>query len=298
MLYIITAMHAEAAPFIKHYNLKRDRLMKRYELYTSKQDELILLITGTGKLSAAMAVTELLVTHVPSKDDYLVNIGVCGSCGYLSHNAFAVSDITSPSVSCPARFFEDTAPVYIVNDILDHDTGRHYYPDMLFKHAFTETGIETCSVVINDKSLVTMPLVDMEASAIYQAASSFFSPHRMAFLKIPSDILDTTQVTRETVTEIIEAKRAVICEWLSNFSDSLQISVPSLTSSEQMLFDDLSCKLNLSVTMKEQLHQLFIYRKLTKGNLNDIILPDIPSERITNQKRKILFEQFRQQFLQ
>lgn len=298
MLYIITAMHAEAAPFIKHYNLKRDRLMKRYELYTSNQDEFLLLITGTGKLSAAIAVTELLVTHEPSDSDYLVNIGVCGSCVYPSCDVFAVSGITSPSASCSARFLKDTAPVYIVNDILDHDTGRHYYPDMLFKHAFIEAGIETCSVVINDKSLITMPLVDMEASAIYQAASSFFSPHQMAFLKIPSDMLTTTQVTRETVTEIIETKLTVICEWLSNFSYSLQFSVPCLTSSEQMLFDDLSCKLNLSVTMQEQLHQLFIYRKLTKGNLNDIILPDIPNERITNQKRKILFEQFRQQFLQ
>lgn len=298
MLYIITAMHAEAAPFIKHYNLKRDRVMKRYELYTSKQDEFLLLITGTGKLSAAMAVTELLVTHVPSNGDYLVNIGICGSRGYPACDVFSVSDITSLSVSRSAGFLKDTAPVYIINDILDHDTGRHYYPDMLFKHAFIETGLETCSVVINDKSLVTMPLVDMEASAIYQAAASFFSPHQMAFLKIPSDMLDTTQVTRETVTEIIETKLAVICEWLSGFSGFLQISVPCLNSSEQMLFDDLSCKLNLSVTMQEQLHQLFIYHKLTKGNLNDIILPDITNERITNQKRKILFEQFRQQFLQ
>ena len=51
-------------------------------------------------------------------------------------------------------------------------------------------------------------------------------------------------------------------------------------------------------TMKEQLRQLFIYRKLTKGNLDGISLPEIPEGRITNQKRTILFEQFRQQFLQ
>ena len=289
MLYIVTAMYAEAAPFINHYNLKRDKLMKRHELYRSELGDILLLITKPGKIAAAMAVTEMLVTHEPSKNDFLVNIGVCGS-------------RETPN---------GDAQIFICNDILDHDTGKHCYPDMLFKHPFTEAGIETCSVVINDKSLVTIPLVDMEASAIYQVASSFFPPHRMAFIKIPSDNLETSHVTKDTVTGVIEAILKVICEWIKPIIDSSDNTAlkpcssdysanhkPDFTHTEQTLFDDMSDRLNLSVTMKEQLRQLFIYRKLTKGNLDEIILPEIPDGRITNQKRTILFEQFKQQFLQ
>lgn len=282
MLYIITALYAEATPFIKHYNLKRDRLMKRHELYTSEQGDVLLLITKPGKIAAAMAVTELLVTHEPTRNDFLINIGVCGS------TQDPMGAVTGSNANIP---------VYICTDIFDHDTGKHYYPDMLFNHPFTESGIETCSVVINDKSLVAMLLVDMEASAIFQAASSFFSPHQMSFLKMPSDNLETSQVTRETVTGVIENALSSICGWLDTFSKYASPCSPELTSGEQSLFDDLSAKLNLSVTMKEQLRQLFIYRKLTKGSLDGIILPDIPEGRITNQKRTILFEQFREQFL-
>ncbi len=309
MLYIVTAMYAEAAPFIKHYNLKRDKLMKRHELYSSEQGEILLLITKPGKIAAAMAVTEMLVTNEPSKEDFLVNIGVCGSCKDQADNLHTSPNFTSPSNSVEATT-SDT-PIFICNDILDHDTGKHYYPDMLFKHPFTEAGIETCSVVINDSALVTMPLVDMEASAIYQAASSFFPPHRMSFLKTPSDNLETSQVTKENVTGVIEANLEVICEWLKSIADSSDNTTlkpdssdcntthkPDFTQAEQALFDDITNKLNLSVTMKEQLRQLFIYRKLTKGSLDGISLPDIPDGRITNQKRTILFEQFKQQFLQ
>ena len=299
MLYIVTAMYAEAAPFINYYKLKRDRLMKRHELYVSEGNDVCLLITKPGKIAAAMAVTEMLVTHEPANEDFLINVGVCGSCDVQVTSAFF------DSLGTPAN-----TPVYICNDILDHDTGRHYYPDMLYKHPFKEVGIETCSVVVNDKDFISMPLADMEAAAIFQAAASFFPPHRMAFLKIPSDNLETAQVTKETVTGVIEENLAVICEWLDNFlvtevvigKASLKTELPSytpdFTSVEQLLFDDISDKLNLSVTMKEQLRQLFIYRKLTKGNLDGISLPEIPEGRITNQKRTILFEQFRQQFLQ
>ena len=307
MLYIVTAMYAEAAPFIKHYNLKRDRLMKRHELYVSDEKDVCLLITKPGKITAAMAVTEMLVTHEPTNEDFLVNVGVCGACSLSTADN---SNVVEHSYSRSTNAVPDTTSVFICTDILDHDTGRHYYPDMLYKHPFKEAGIETCSVVVNDKSFISMPLADMEAAAIFQAAASFFPPHRMSFLKIPSDNLETTQVTKETVTGVIEGNLAVICEWLDSLFKSgpvigktssktgLPSHTPDFTLGEQALFDDISDQLNLSVTMKEQLRQLFIYRKLTKGNLDDISLPEIPEERITNQKRTILFEQFRQQFLQ
>lgn len=313
MLYIVTAMYAEAAPFIKYYKLKRDRLMKRHELYMSDEKDVCLLITKPGKITAAMAVTEMLVTHEPANEDFLINIGVCGAC---SLNTADNTNVAEHSYSRSADTMPDTTSVFICTDILDHDTGRHYYPDMLYKHPFKEAGIETCSVVVNDKSFISMPLADMEAAAVFQAAASFFPPHRMAFLKIPSDNLETSHITKETVTGVIEENLTVICDWLNNISNlnannsntnigdnvttkySLLDTPVIFLPSEQTLFDDLADRLNLSVTMKEQLRQLFIYRKLTKGNLDDISLPEIPEERITNQKRTILFEQFRQQFLQ
>lgn len=304
MLYIVTAMYAEAAPFINYYKLKRDRLVKRHELYASEQGNILLLITKPGKIAAAMAVTEMFVTHEPTNEDFLINVGVCGACPLSTADN---SNVVEHSYSHSADDVPDTTSVFICTDILDHDTGKHYYPDMLFKHPFTEAGIETCSVVVNDKDFISMPLADMEAAAIFQAAASFFPPHRMAFIKIPSDNLDTSKVTKESVTGVIEENLPKITDWLDGFFNTQHMTTakaftkdfsPSLSPDEQVLFDDISDRLNLSVTMKEQLKQLFIYRKLTKGNLDGIILPEISEGRITNQKRTILFEQFRQQFLQ
>lgn len=284
MLYIITALRAEASPFITHYSLKRISGIKRHEVYSDVSGSVMLLITRPGKIPAAVALTELLAAYPPSPHDYLANIGVCGS--------------LEPTSEAPA--------VFMCNRILDHDIGKYCYPDLLFWHPFAEAAIETCSIPADGSFPLTEHFADMEASAIFQAGSSFLSPHQMGFLKLPSDMLMPDTVTPALITGIIEAALADITGWLDTFAnnscraDGSRGTAPSALSgfsdNELSLMEDISARLNLSVTMREELIRLFIYGKLIGKDLSEIAVP-CAEGRITNQKRTILFEQLRKQFL-
>ncbi|MBQ9764601.1 MAG: hypothetical protein IJW18_00205 [Lachnospiraceae bacterium] len=280
MIVILTALRFEATPFIKHYSLKRDSSYKRNELYRNNDNSILLLVTRSGKLPSAISLTEFLTTYKLTPYDHLINVGICGTS--------ATDNIGS---------------VYLCNRILDHDTAKYYYPDMLYSHNFSEAGIETFSVPVNESMTTKESLVDMESSALFVAGSTFLSPHQMHFLKIPSDMLEPDKVSKNDVNTLILDSVPIVTEWidhlvsLSNAETSAYGFPTSLFPEEQKLFDTISESLRLSVTMKEQLLQLFIYHKLIHGDLSDIdFCPPIGN--VTNQKRKILFEDLRQQFLQ
>jgi len=281
MILIVTALRIEAAPFIDYYNLKRDMNFKRHEVFKSPDSSVMLLITRPGKIPAAIALTELLTGCDIASNDYMINIGICGS---------------------TAAF--DKSTIYLCHSILDHDTGRRYYPDMLASHPFYETDLETFSVPVTKDNAheVSASLVDMEASALFESGSYHFAANQMFFVKIPSDTLNPESVTKESVTSLLMTCTPIITKWLDKLlKASCNASADKriiLSAEELILFNSLSDGLRLSVTMKEQLKQLFIYKKLKDGNLSFVEAFVLPEGNITNQKRKILFEELRRQFLQ
>ncbi|MBO5228403.1 MAG: hypothetical protein J6B39_05355 [Lachnospiraceae bacterium] len=281
MILIVTALRIEAAPFIDYYNLKRDMNFKRHEVFKSPDSSVMLLITRPGKIPSAIALTELLAGCDIASSDYMINIGICGS---------------------TAAF--DKSTVYLCHSILDHDTGRQHYPDMLASHPFKEAALETFSVpVTNDNAhQVSVSLVDMEASALFEAGNYHFAANQMFFVKIPSDMLNPETVTKESINSLMTTCAPVITDWLDGLLkasyNASAASSPTLSSEELVLLNNLSESLRLSVTMKEQLKQLFIYIKLKDGDLSFVEAFALPEGNITNQKRKILFEELREQFLQ
>ncbi len=289
MILIVTALRIEAAPFIDYYKLKRDMTSNRHELYKNNDDSVMLLITRTGKLPAAIALTEFLATAQITPNDYMVNVGICGCC------------------SASAIEASGTVPVYLCNSITDHDTGKCYYPDMLLRHPFLDAGVETFSVAVTSNLSPAHPLVDMEASALFEAGNYHFMTHQMYFIKIPSDILNPDAVAKEKVTAIMKGCTPIITTWLDRLlkaSGDTSAGYPELQHQMQVQLSDddlellkhLTEGLRLSVTMKEQLKQLFIYKKLKDGDLSSIDFT-LPEGTITNQKRKILFEELRERFL-
>lgn len=284
MILIVTALRIEAVPFIDYYKLKRDMTFKRYEVFKSRDDSVTLLITRPGKLQAAIALTELLTCYDITPYDYMINIGICG--------CFSAPDILR------------TPPVYLCHSILDHDTGRRYYPDMSVAHPFKEADLETFSVAVNSNNSdqVSAALVDMEASALFEAGNYHFTTGQMFFVKIPSDTLKPETVSKDRVASLMADNAPVITDWLDillRASCNTSATDSHLSDDELILFNTLSEKLRLSVTMKEQLRQLFIYKKLKDGYLSVAETFSLPEDNnISYQKRKILFEELRNQFLQ
>lgn len=168
MIYICTSMYKEAVSFIKQLNLKKDLTHTKFDVFTS--EEAMLVVTGIGKVRAAMAVAYLLGKNEPGKFDLLANIGICGA--------------GNPGIA--------VGKVFYCNKIIDNDTKMTFYPDMLFKHPFDEASIETFSKLVSrpDEEILEGYLVDMEASGVFQAASVFLRPHQLVFIKVVSDHLD------------------------------------------------------------------------------------------------------------
>ena len=58
MLYIVTALYIEAKPLISLFNLKKDNIYTKFQVFSNKNIKLI--ISGTGKIKSATALTYLI----------------------------------------------------------------------------------------------------------------------------------------------------------------------------------------------------------------------------------------------
>lgn len=181
MIYLITALDAEARVLVDYYRLKRDTSLP-YTLY--KNDEIVLLVSGMGKSNAMMAVSALLGWRIPKEKDVLLNIGICGA---------------------PSTY--GIGEALLIHQILEGD--RRYYPDILYTHSLRESSLICVDV---PQSIPQDHPVDMESSAIFQAASRFFKLHQMAFIKIVSDHFTPERVTKEGVIELVRSNIAFLDE--------------------------------------------------------------------------------------
>ena len=171
MIYIFTAIYAEAKNIIKHYDLKKQHVAGlKFDIFSN--DDIRLLITGAGAVNAAVALGNAAGVFGIAGHDRIINIGSCAMPG------------------------ENAGNVYIINKITEKATGHTFYPDMLIKTELEEAAAITVpKPFIKDggsqksgKCLQTKSVYEMEAASIYQAASFFIAPDHVSFIKIVSDI--------------------------------------------------------------------------------------------------------------
>ena len=88
--------------------------------------------------------------------------------------------------------------MYLCKKIMEHVTGRTFYPDILYRHPFEEAEIVTGAMLYHTENKTELIpkyetaiknsvadgfLYDMEASSIYQAGAYFFRPASDVFFK-------------------------------------------------------------------------------------------------------------------
>ena len=159
MIYIFTALSVEAKPIISKYQLKKDSGFHHFQVFGN--DDMILTVTGTGAVRAAMAVTEVCIRIPPNSCDFMINMGVCG-----------VRDDCTSVGDC-----------FVVNKITDDTTERDFYPDMIYETGLPERSLRTVAL----PAYVDNTLMDMEGSGLFEASAMFFSADRMIFIKTVSD---------------------------------------------------------------------------------------------------------------
>lgn len=77
MIYIVTAIYAEAQPFITRFQLKKESFHTRFQVFLNKEADLCLIISGTGSVPAAVAVSSICTEYGAGRGDFLLNAGIC-----------------------------------------------------------------------------------------------------------------------------------------------------------------------------------------------------------------------------
>ena len=276
MIHIFTALYPEAKPLIQALSLKKRATQTHYQQFLSEEGDLSLTITGVGPLQAAAVTASVLTDYDAGAQDQLLSLGTAARL-----------------TTCPAS-------MYHVNKITEAATMRDFYPDMLLNTGLLEASLITgAKLYTKQESGYAVDLYDMEAAAIYQAASMFLGPHQMNFLRIVTDDGLTqeemeTGMTMRTVTNAAsgtESKSAVGTEasaprsLAAHVTDCVEQQVDTivtvvdklralmaaeaaghqvLTENEQQLVDKLIADAHFSKVMADECVQLIRYAALSE----------------------------------
>lgn len=276
MIYISTAMHMEAKWFISTLKLKKVNESTRFQIF--KNDNIVLVVSGVGMMASAMATTYILTKYKAKSDDLFINIGVCGS-----------KDENVP-----------IATTILCNKIINHDTKKCFYPDILFKHPFYEGTLESFSSVVDEnlKYRIQGEFVDMEGAASYEAAALFLQPQQINIIKIVSDALKSENLTPKKVEELIKLNANTICEWVKKIYEIHDEKEELFLQKEKDCIESVREKLRLTVSMYYELIKLARHYKLRIGDIEEIIKPFLQIECKSKNEGKRHFAELKERFME
>ncbi len=250
MIYITTALYAEAKPFIECFSLKKDLTQNKIQLFSS--NTILLLVTGCGILNSAMALSRLLGALPPSYGDVFANIGICGG---------------------------NTGGTFVCNKISSNLSNRSYYTDLIFPIPYENA--EIISYITPQRDIPKNTLADTEAYGLAMAAADFFSAERMFFIKTVSDNGSFLSLTPKNVTDIISKTAQKTADLLISLP---AVPIPfSFTSEEESLI----AQYKLTVTQTHTLKTLLKYYKLKGGSIQNL-LSACPQPKTKQQGRDLL----------
>ena len=271
MKLLVAALLQEARPFLERLDLKKHSFGHGLEFWLGK--EYAILVTGTGRVPAAVRVARALQLPEMEGVGHVMNIGICGC-----------ADSRTP-----------VGAAFLINKIEEAATGRTYFPDMLAKHPFAEAMLVTVDrPCVDGASELREPILyDMEAAGIFQAASAFVSVDRMHFLKVVSDHLEQGQLSKDAVENLLEAVADELLE-LVHCLPGWKVA-EMLEHEEIAAQDNLRASLRLTETHSVQVRNLAIayrlsgktglHEKLSKAALN---LPNTSTKATRNAALKQL----------
>ena len=337
MIHIFTALYPEAKPLIQALSLKKRAAQTHYQQFLSEEGDLCLTITGVGPLQAAAVTASVLTDFDAGAQDQLLSLGTAARLTqheYSERNedprAQAESPVTAEAVrkEISEERAERTVSMYHIHRITEAATKRDFYPDMLLNAGLPEASLITGARLLTTQDtwaqvdaqrgekfrrgttddaapgtladrLAAPLLYDMEAAAVYQAASMFLGPHQMNFLRIVTDDGLTqeemeTGMTVRTVTNAAsgtESKPAVGTEasahrsLAAHVTDCVEQQVDTivavvdklraltaaeaaghqvLTENERQLVDKLIADTHFSKVMADECVQLIRYAALSE----------------------------------
>ncbi len=258
MVTVYCALYQEAQELIRIYHLKKETDRRHFQTFSSEEAKIRLVVTGVG--TAATAVAETSTLYPRGKTDVLVNFGSCGGSGFSLEE------------------------VYLCNKIVDAAGGRTYYPDILYRHPFPEAEITSFPRPQAFGQLPKGVLCDMEAAAVYQSGSYYYSTHQMIFLKAVTDHGVTGKVSSLEFGEQMKTMTARVTGFLDRLREISALDggrKPGQLSPAWILEEFHGSK-----TMCEELRQLLRYFELTGTDYETVFHEYRRSGRLPCDKRE------------
>ncbi len=183
MIYLHTALPAEARPLLDHYRLRAIAGEAPFRLYASGQVRLV--VSGVGKTATAAAIAYTQARFADERGPWL-NIGIAGH--------------ASAAIATPL----------LVHKAIDQANERVYYPVFSFAPPCASTSLYTVDQPTS--SYRQEAACDMEASAFVETAQRFVPAELAHSLKVVSDNPQSRwqEITRERIAEWIGAQLALV----------------------------------------------------------------------------------------
>ncbi len=275
MIGIVTALHCEARPLIRHFHLKKEEQFSPLEIFSAENIRLV--VSGIGKLRSAIAATRLLTLPGPPRFRLLMNVGICGA-----NAKYAVGE-----------------PV-LANQVIDAGSGRRYFPDMIVRQHLTEGTLHTLDKPLfePDAPAGKIELADMEAAGFFEAALKELENHRITVLKVVSDHFEKKPLNKTNIEKLIETNLPQIEEFIHRqyaaFPPEKEIILPE----EEEQLRRIAERMRLTTTQFRQLTGLFRSYKIRTGGSVEVLEPEIHRPPASKLDRRRRFEALRQQLVQ
>ncbi len=165
---VVCALLTEGEALIEKYSMK---IVEKKPFLLFENEDISLIISGIGKINAAIATTYLLQKESFYK---VLNIGICAS-----------------------KNKDDLYKIFSIKSVIDFASEKKY---LLKNDGATITTVDNPSI---NPSNIKSSLADMEASGFLLAAKKFLPIKNIEIIKIVSDNFDNSIPQREFVKKLM-----------------------------------------------------------------------------------------------
>ena len=247
---LITALKAESDPFIQHFRLKRDSALD-FPYFVNQKLNVGLIGVGVGKKNIKPRINDFLklINH---KEVQFINVGIAG--GKKSRT--------------------NIGELFIINKILDDNSDKKYYPEIIIEHGLNESSITTVGAPVYDGGEKYDTLVDMEAHEIFSTCSKFVPVHNISIIKLVSDHMDGQEPFTQPsiVSELLKEKMDEIIHFINQFKLIDKMVRPILFKKDMVWIENTKGKYLLTVS---QVDQLIKHAKGYRLRNNENQLPEL-----------------------
>jgi hypothetical protein len=233
MLIVVTAAEAQAKAIKEQYKLYRIE-DAYYTIYTNK--EMMLIVTGDVKDEVIQGVSYIMGKAENDRvNKHIIFIDEC--------------------IGISGGF--NDGEICFVNQIYDEESGRWYYPDMLYIHAGIEIScITTGSTDTIQQYSQKFNAVDATASACFKSACRYFQTNEITIIRYVASI--TEKIRYEIIFDYINS--------IQNIK-----SKDFFTNREKALIYIISKQFRLTESQKVALRKQCISKKLRQQDIEGIL---------------------------